>query len=306
MPTERTMKSTPSSKNARLPLFEPAAEEQVATSPWNGPWWRPAPGEWPVLAWIILIHLTALVGLVLAPLPGWGLFFLSLAFIWAGGIGTTVCYHRAITHRSLKLHPVVRQALTFFAMFNGSGTPTTWAANHRLHHSAADTEEDISSPRIGGFWWAHLRWLWQAGQASEERFCKDLASPSYTFWKRVQLPVLGLAYFGGLLISWKAFFWLGAIRLVFSLHGQCFVNSVCHLHPHPREGEDTSRNLLWLGFVHFFQGENWHHNHHQDANSARLGLKTWEIDTGWWVILALERVGLARDVKRPRITIQNT
>ncbi len=125
MPTQQTMKSTPSSKNARLPLFEPAAEEQVATSPWNGPWWRPAPGEWPVLAWIILIHLTALVGLVLAPLPGWGLFFLSLAFIWAGGIGTTVCYHRAITHRSLKLHPVVRQALTFFAMFNGSGSPTT-------------------------------------------------------------------------------------------------------------------------------------------------------------------------------------
>ena len=186
-------------------------------------------------------------------------------------------------------------------MLNGSGTPTTWAANHRLHHAAADTDEDISSPRIGGFWWAHLRWLWQAVQTSEERFCKDLASPSYTFWKRMQVPVLALAYLGGLLISWKAFFWLGAIRLVFCLHGQCFVNSACHLHPDPKEGEDTSRNLFWLGFVHFFQGENWHHNHHQNANSARLGLKTWEIDTGWWMILALESVGLATHVKRPRV-----
>ncbi len=120
MPTERTMKSNPSSRKAHLPAFEPATEEQIATSPWKGPWWRPAPGEWPVLAWIILIHLTAVVGLVLVPLPGWGLFFLTLSFIWVGGIGTTVCYHRAITHRSLKLHPVVRQGLTFFAMFNGS------------------------------------------------------------------------------------------------------------------------------------------------------------------------------------------
>ena len=115
MPAERAMKSAPSSKKARLPPFEPATEKQIATNPWQGPWWRPAPGEWPVLGWIILIHLTALVGLVLAPLPGWGLFFVSLAFAWVGGMGITVCYHRAMAHRSLKLHPVVRQALTFFA-----------------------------------------------------------------------------------------------------------------------------------------------------------------------------------------------
>ena len=67
-------------------------------------------------------------------------------------------------------------------------------------------------------------------------------------------------------------------------------------------GEDTSRNLLWLGFVHLFQGENWHRNHHQNAKSARLGLETWEIDTGWWAILVLEKLGQARDVKRPRIS----
>ncbi len=51
MPAERAMKSAPSSKRVRLP-FEPAAEEQGATSRWKGPWWRPGPGEWPVLGWI--------------------------------------------------------------------------------------------------------------------------------------------------------------------------------------------------------------------------------------------------------------
>jgi fatty-acid desaturase len=280
-------------------LVVPAAEEYLLKKPWLGPWWRAAPGEWPVLGWMVLIHVTAIVGLILFPLPGWPLFLSALALAWFGGIGTTVCYHRTIAHRALKLNPLVRHVLTFFAMINGSGTPTTWAANHRLHHAAADTEEDISSPRIGGFWWAHLRWLWQAGQASQARFCRDLGSPSYAFWSRLQVPILALSFFGGLALGWKAFFWLGAIRLVYVLHGQCFVNSVCHLHPHPKDGEDTSKNLVWLGIVHLFQGENWHRNHHKNAYCARLGLRWWQIDMGWWVILALEKLRLAKDVKRP-------
>jgi fatty-acid desaturase len=32
-----------------------------------------------------------------------------------------------------------------------------------------------------------------------------------------------------------------------------------------------------------------------------LGLRWWEIDLGWYLITAMEAVGLARDVKRPRL-----
>ena len=52
----------------------------------------------------MLIHATALVGLICFPLPGWRLVLGALALAWIGGIGTTVCYHRAITHRALKLN----------------------------------------------------------------------------------------------------------------------------------------------------------------------------------------------------------
>ena len=41
------------------------------------------------------------------------------------------------------MHPLPRNLLTFFAMFNGSGSPLSWAANHRLHHAKSDTPEDI-------------------------------------------------------------------------------------------------------------------------------------------------------------------
>jgi fatty-acid desaturase len=47
-------------------------------------------------------------------------------------------------------------------------------------------------------------------------------------------------------------------------------------------------------------GENWHKNHHSNAGSARFGQQWWQTDIGWYFICALEAVGLARDVKRPK------
>ena len=149
-------------------------EEILKSEPWKQPWWHAGKRDIAILGWVLLIHITAAIGLVLYPIPGWRVFLGALALVFLGGLGTTVGYHRAIAHRSLKLNPWARGVLIFFAMFNGSGAPTTWAAGHRLHHAKADTPEDISSPRWGGFWWAHLRWLWQAGEPPIDRYCPDL------------------------------------------------------------------------------------------------------------------------------------
>ncbi len=268
-------------------------------SPWQWPWWHTAPGEQMTFVWIVLIHVTAATGLALYPLPGWPLFLGACALAWIGGLGTTVCYHRVLAHRTLQLHPAVQEVLIFFALCNGSGTPLSWTANHRLHHAKADTLEDISSPRVGGFWWAHLRWLWQVERASAERYCPDLRGRSLRIWATLQTPLLAVSYLGGLLFGAPAFFWLGAIRLVFALHGQCFVNSVCHMRPTESVDEDSSRNVLWLGLWHGFQGENWHGNHHARPGSARLGWTPRQIDVGWWLIVVLERLGLATAVRRP-------
>jgi stearoyl-CoA desaturase (delta-9 desaturase) len=101
-----------------------------------------------------------------------------------------------------------------------------------------------------------------------------------------------------LVFGWQGFFWIGAIRLVYSLHMQCFVNSLTHL-DHSDEG-DSSQNIWWLGPLQLTAwGENWHKNHHANAGSARLGLRWWQPDIGWYLIYALEMVGLASNVKRP-------
>jgi fatty-acid desaturase len=271
--------------------------------PWDWPWWYAPREHVPTLAWIALIHITAAIGLILFPWPGWRIVALMLAVGWLGGLGTTVCFHRAIAHRSVKLHPVVEGLLTFCAMSNGSGSPVSWVSNHRLHHAAADTDDDVSSPRHG-FWWSHLCWLWQGPIPSIERYCPDLDNSYYHLWTYLLVPILLMAYFWGLLFSLQAFFWLGSIRMIIALHGQCFVNSICHMRPGAAPGEDSSRNVRWLGIMHLFVGENWHHNHHSRPGIARLGWNWHQLDAGYLLIRGLERIGLAtevRDFRRSRV-----
>jgi fatty-acid desaturase len=271
----------------------------LGPEPWKSPWWKTTKGDCPTFYYIVTIHLLAAVGLVFFATPGWRVIAATVTLAWLGALGVTVCYHRALSHTALRLHPVVKHVLIFFAMFSGAGSPDSWTANHRQHHAKVETVDDISSPAIGGFWWAHLRWLWQAGNVPLGRWCPDLDRPEYRFWNRMQTPLLAISVFGGLAFGIPAFFWLGPMRLVASLHAQCFVNSIAHMREGHQPGEDSSQNIGWLAPLHFFQGENWHRNHHAAPSSARFGWRWWEIDFGWYVIALFERVGLAKSVKRP-------
>jgi fatty-acid desaturase len=151
----------------------------------------------------------------------------GIDFAGLGGFGTTIGYHRALAHRAVKLNPILEQLLICCAVFNGSGAPSTWIANHRNHHANADTIEDVSSPRHGGFWWAHIRWLYQWRPSPMQKWCPDLIRPRYLTWKKVQVPLIIVSIgFGYFPFGWVGLFWMGAIRLVYCLHMQAFVNSL--------------------------------------------------------------------------------
>jgi len=275
-----------------------SSKQLINEQPWRRPWWQYSEGNGAVLLYIVAIHSLALLGLVLFPLPSLRVAAMAVAVAWIGGVGTTVCYHRCLSHRALRLNRVVESILIFFTIFNASGEPMSWVANHRHHHAKADTEEDVSSPRHGGFWWAHIRWVYQWSGSEVRRWCPDLDKPRYRFWRHAQIPIIALSIFGWLALGWEAFFWIGAIRLVYALHFQMFVNSLLHMTPGLPEGVDSSRNIWWLGPLQFGAwGENWHRNHHADANAARFGRRWWQIDLGWLVIRALVAMRLATDVR---------
>jgi len=42
--------------------------------PWDRPFWKPVRGKEGVFAYLVLIHVLAIVGLILFPLPGWKIF----------------------------------------------------------------------------------------------------------------------------------------------------------------------------------------------------------------------------------------
>jgi fatty-acid desaturase len=276
------------------------SQESVATiRPWEMPVWKPARGNEGTLVYLVVIHALAIAGVILFPLPSMKVFLWTLVLAGLGGLGTTVCYHRTLAHRTVKLNPVVEFFLIAGAIFNGSGAPASWVAYHRHHHANSDTPDDISSPQHGGFWWAHLRWLYQSPQPNVKKWCPELDRGTYRIWHYLQGPVLLLSIFCGLVFGFQGFFWMGAIRLVYSLHMQCLVNSLTHIGSH--DAGDSSRNVWWLGPLQLMAwGENWHRNHHNFAGSARFGLRWWQTDIGWYFIYMLETIGLANNVKRPR------
>lgn len=60
---------------------------------------------------------------------------------------------------------------------------------------------------------------------------------------------------------------------------------------------DLSRNNWWVALLAF--GEGWHNNHHAFEFSARHGLEKWQVDVTWMVVSALQKLGLATNVKLP-------
>jgi fatty-acid desaturase len=271
----------------------------VRSHPWERPFWKPTKGKAAIFIYLILIHVLAITGLILFPLPSPLILGLTVLLISLGGLGTTVCYHRTLAHRTVELNKTIEQVLIFLAMFNGSGAPASWVAYHRHHHAKADTPDDISSPTHGGFWWAHLRWLYQSPRADAQHWCPEFNKGIYRMWTYAEVPLILISLGCGAILGWQGFFWIGAIRLVYSLHMQCFVNSLTHL-GHDEDG-DTSRNVWWLGPLQLAAwGENWHRNHHSNAGSARFGLRWWQVDIGWYFIRVLEASGFARKVRRPR------
>ena len=76
------------------------------------------------------------------------------------------------------------------------------------------------------------------------------------------------------------------------------INSFSHVFgSHEFETDDHSRNNAWVALPTF--GESWQNNHHAFASSAAIGLRWWQVDLGYGLIVVLEKLGLVWGVRRP-------
>jgi stearoyl-CoA desaturase (Delta-9 desaturase) len=234
------------------------------------------------------------------------------------GFGVTVGFHRLFTHGSFKAGPPLRFVLGALGSAAIEGPLIEWVSNHRRHHQFSDEPGDPHSPHhhgrgvrgaLRGLAHAHVGWILEGdAAATPERYAKDLLQDpvarfidrTFLVWLLAGLALpfaLGAALTGTVAGGLTALLWGGAVRVLLLHHATFSINSLCHFFGRsPFRTGDDSRNLAWLALPTF--GEAWHNNHHAFPVSARHGRTGWQLDPSWWLILALERCGLARDVVR--------
>lgn len=279
-------------------------------------------------AYIRLLNLLGVVvpfaGLALAIGLLWGRGFswvhlgLMLGMYVLTGLGLTVGYHRLFTHKSFETIWPIKALLVVLGSMAVEGPLLRWVAQHRQHHQHSDHDGDPHSPHthgegfvqmLKGAWHAHIGWFFEPDGPDLPRYVGDLRkdrlvrvmSSLFPLWVALGLVIPGVL--GGLLTrTWTGallgMIWGGLVRIFLIHHVTWSINSVCHLWgTRPFQSRDESRNNVIFGILGF--GEGWHNNHHAFPTSARHGLRWWQIDTTYWVIRGMERLGLATQVRIP-------
>jgi stearoyl-CoA desaturase (Delta-9 desaturase) len=254
--------------------------------------------NWPRSIPFLLVHVLCLAvvftGITVTSVV---LFFALFA---ARALFVTGAYHRYFSHKTYKLNRFWQFVWAFMAEGSAQKGVLWWAANHRQHHRASDTEDDPHSPK-DGFWWSHVGWiLSDRYKTTDTTVIKDFAKyPELRFlnkhdwiapWTFGVLAFL-IGGWAGLVVG---FFW----STVLLWHLTFLVNSAAHVFGRRRyDTPDTSRNSLLIALV--TGGEGWHNNHHHYPASARQGFFWWEIDPTWYFLRVCRRLGIVRDLKRP-------
>jgi fatty-acid desaturase len=254
-------------------------------------------------AWFGTIALVALVGAVPAFTPAAFALFLALTGVTLCA-GHSVGIHRGLIHRSYRVPRWLEGGLVYLGVLVGLGGPLGLV---RMHQSR-DFQQN--QPRCHDFfahrqpWWRDYLWNLHCRFVFARPFQPRvdealLRDPLWRFlertWRWQQLPLALLLWALG---GWPFLIWGGFVRVAVGTTGYWFVNHVSHRGGyrrwHNRGAAVQGWNSLLLGAVSM--GEGWHNNHHAFPRSARLGLRWWELDPGWWLIAGLRAAGLATEV----------
>jgi stearoyl-CoA desaturase (delta-9 desaturase) len=266
--------------------------------------------DWPVLLILVAFHL-GLAGCILVP-PNAVALVLFASFFVVAGFGITVGFHRLLSHRAFECDPWLMRIWATLGATALQGGPVFWAGLHREHHQFSDHEGDPHSPRER-FWEGHILWMTRLEtkraavlRAWNARDLRAVSRDPYMKWLDrgigPLLPWLATVAVCVAVAGLPGLVWGGIARTVFAWHMTWLVNSAAH-----RWGKrayatsDDSRNAWWLTPVAF--GDQWHNNHHANPRAAVLREAWWQVDPSGMIILLFEKVGLARNVQRPKARI---
>ncbi|MGO3640548.1 MAG: fatty acid desaturase, partial [Psychrobacter sp.] len=101
-----------------------------------------------ITPWYLLTHQVSA--------PVWGVF--GAFMVWTG-ISITAGYHRLLSHRAYKAHPIVKNFLLLGSTLAVQGSAFDWVSGHRSHHRHVDDRLDDPYSAKRGFWFSHIGWM---------------------------------------------------------------------------------------------------------------------------------------------------
>lgn len=233
-------------------------------------------------------------------LPWWGFILVLLGLTHITMASVTIFLHRHQAHRALQLHPAISHFFRFWLWLTTGMVTKAWAAIHRKHHAKCETHDDPHSPQIFGLplvLWQGAELYRKEAKNSETLERYGQGTPDDWLERHVYsrsrigiiiMLLVDLFLFGvpglamwALQMAWTPFFAAGVINGVGHYLG--YRNFEC---------PDESRNISPWGIL--IAGEELHNNHHTYPTSAKLSVKWWEFDIGWFYIRTLELLGLAK------------
>jgi stearoyl-CoA desaturase (Delta-9 desaturase) len=213
----------------------------------------------------------------------------------------TIFLHRAQAHKTLVIHPILAHPMRFWLWLTTGMITKEWVAVHRKHHRYCDQPQDPHSPVHFGIWKVLLQGAWlytsaandknmvaQYGAGTPDDWVERNVYTKFPLWGIILLLIVETALFNG----WGIVIWLIQMAWI-PFWAAGVVNGLGHYLGY-RNGEtrDKSRNIIPIDLI--VGGELLHNNHHLNPNSAKLSLKWFEFDIGWFYIKIFQSLKLIK------------
>lgn len=265
------------------------------------------------VTWSPVKSIWYLAHLALALIGGWLTFSWSAFAVFVLFTGISLCLghslgmHRRLIHQSYQCHRWTEYCFVHLGVLVGMAGPFGMIHQHDLRDWAQRKSSCHPYLRHGstilkdGWWQLNCDFRLQNPPVLqlENRLAHD---PIYHWMERTwmwqQLPwALLLFYFGG--VAWLI--WGISARIAVSVTGHWLIGYFAHNHGqrdwHVKGAAVQGYNINWFGFISM--GEAWHNNHHAFPGSAVLGIYQGQADPGWWVLNAMNNLGLVWSIKLP-------
>ena len=219
-------------------------------------------------------------------------------------LGHSVGLHRGIIHKTYTTTKWFQNSLLTLFAFTGLGSPKEWL---KMHYFRDYWQNRLDCPKyfqykhslITDYYW-NLHLSFKPEHIERYEIPKDDLGDKYINLLDRYWLLLNLLFFITLtvLTNLNTALIIFNLRVAFTILGHWFIGYISHKYGYANyeidHADESAYNNLLLGYISF--GEGFHNNHHAFPKSARLGLKWYELDFGWYCILLFKKLRIITNV----------